>query len=160
MDWALPWYSSFGSAFNDDFHVTLDEAVALVEYHSRDKATHKQASMPWFSSGERHGVSVVLRDGDSIEHTDSTCARDTDRLNGMYNALDLTPLGRQEDREEPSGRSDTSDLGVGPPPRHILRQERWPGVVIQSIGTPSFEESRKETPDMRYMLLIDKDEAR
>jgi hypothetical protein len=32
--------------------------------------------------------------------------------------------------------------------------------VIQSIGTPSFEESRKETPDMRYMLLIDKDEAR
>jgi hypothetical protein len=44
----------------------LDEAVALVEYHSRDKATHKQASMPWFSSGELHGVSVVLRDGDSI----------------------------------------------------------------------------------------------
>jgi hypothetical protein len=32
--------------------------------------------------------------------------------------------------------------------------------VIQSIGTPSFEESRKETPDMRSMLLIDMDEER
>jgi hypothetical protein len=51
---------------NGDFHVTLDETVALVEYHSRDKATPKQASMPWFSSGELHGVSVFLRDGDSI----------------------------------------------------------------------------------------------
>jgi uncharacterized protein len=28
------------------------------------------------------------------------------------------------------------------------------------MGTPSFEESRKETPDMRYMLLFDEDEAR
>jgi hypothetical protein len=89
-----------------------------------------------------------------------TCARDTDRLNGTYNDLDLTPLGRQEGWEEPSGRGNTSALGVGPPPRHVLRQERWPGVVIQSIGIPSFEESRKETPDMRYMLLIYMDEER
>jgi hypothetical protein len=30
--------------------------------------------------------------------------------------------------------------------------------VNQSIRTPSFDESRKETPEMCYMLLIYKDE--
>jgi hypothetical protein len=35
---------------------------------------------------------------------------------------------------------------------------KWPGVAIQPIGTPSFGDSRKETPDMRYMLLIYRDE--
>ena len=36
MGWAVPWYSSFGSDFNYDFHVTLDPAVAPVEYNYRD----------------------------------------------------------------------------------------------------------------------------
>jgi predicted dithiol-disulfide oxidoreductase (DUF899 family) len=26
MGWTIPWYSSFGSDFNYDFHVTSDEA--------------------------------------------------------------------------------------------------------------------------------------
>jgi predicted dithiol-disulfide oxidoreductase (DUF899 family) len=111
MGWAFPWYSLFGSDFNYDFHVTLDEAIAPVEYNYRDKAMHEQAGMPWFTSGELHGVSVFLRDADSIYHTYSTYARGTDLLNGTYNYLDLTPLGRQEDWEEPPGRSDTSALG-------------------------------------------------
>jgi predicted dithiol-disulfide oxidoreductase (DUF899 family) len=28
MGWTFPWYSSFGSDFNYDFHATLDESVA------------------------------------------------------------------------------------------------------------------------------------
>lgn len=39
MGWTLPWYSSYGTSFNYDFHVTLDERVAPVEYDFRDKAT-------------------------------------------------------------------------------------------------------------------------
>jgi len=31
--WTFPWYSSYGSDFNYDFHVTLDESVAPVEYN-------------------------------------------------------------------------------------------------------------------------------
>jgi len=31
MGWIVPWYSSFGSDFNYDFHVTLDKAVATIE---------------------------------------------------------------------------------------------------------------------------------
>ena len=41
--WTFPWYSSFGSDFNYDFHVTLDEAVMPVEYNYRTKAEHEQA---------------------------------------------------------------------------------------------------------------------
>src|SRR5258708_34748343 len=33
MGWTIPWYASFGSDFNYDFHVTLDQAVAPVEYN-------------------------------------------------------------------------------------------------------------------------------
>jgi len=31
--WTFPWYSSYGSDFNYDFHVTLDESVAPLEYN-------------------------------------------------------------------------------------------------------------------------------
>jgi predicted dithiol-disulfide oxidoreductase (DUF899 family) len=30
MGWSFPWLSSFGSDFNYDFHVTLDEATGLA----------------------------------------------------------------------------------------------------------------------------------
>ena len=36
--WTFPWYSSYGSDFNYDFHVTLDESVAPVEYNYRTAA--------------------------------------------------------------------------------------------------------------------------
>jgi predicted dithiol-disulfide oxidoreductase (DUF899 family) len=38
-----------------------------------------------------------FREGDSIFHTYSTYARGLDLLDGTYNYLDLTPLGRQEE---------------------------------------------------------------
>src|SRR5947208_13418284 len=40
--WTFPWYSSGGSDFNYDFHVTLDESVAPIEYNYRDKAEHER----------------------------------------------------------------------------------------------------------------------
>jgi predicted dithiol-disulfide oxidoreductase (DUF899 family) len=103
MGCTLPWYSSFGSDFNYDFHVTLDEAVAPFEYNYRDKAELMQKGESYFTQGESHGLSVFLRDGGSIFHTYSTYARGTDLLAGTYNYLDLTALGRQEDWEEPAG---------------------------------------------------------
>jgi predicted dithiol-disulfide oxidoreductase (DUF899 family) len=110
LGWTVPWYSSFGSDFNYDFHVTLDEAVAPVEYNYRDKAELVQKGETYFTQGESHGLSVFLRDGDSMFHTYSIYARGTDLLAGTYNYLDLTPLGRQEDWEEPPGRSNSAFL--------------------------------------------------
>ena len=40
--WTFPWYSSFGSDFNYDFHVTLDESVAPVEYNYRTPEEHQR----------------------------------------------------------------------------------------------------------------------
>ena len=96
MGWSFLWYSSFGSDFNYDFDVTLDENVAPVEYNYRDKAAHEKAAMPWFTKGELPGLSVFLREGNAVFHTYSTYARGGDLLIGTYNYLDLTPLGRQE----------------------------------------------------------------
>jgi predicted dithiol-disulfide oxidoreductase (DUF899 family) len=101
MGWTIPWYSSFGSDFNYDFHVTTDERVAPVEYNYQDKATLEQKGQTYHLNGEQPGVSVFLRDDDGrIFHTYSAYARGLDMLGGTYVWLDLTPFGRQEDWED------------------------------------------------------------
>jgi predicted dithiol-disulfide oxidoreductase (DUF899 family) len=45
-------------------------------------------------------LSVFLRDGSDVYRTYSTTARGVDRLLFVYNILDLTPYGRQEDWED------------------------------------------------------------
>lgn len=74
-NWNLAWYSSFGSDFNADFHVTLDE-------------------------GESQGLSVFFRTDDGVFHTYSTYARGVESLTDAYPLLDTTPYGRQEDFED------------------------------------------------------------
>jgi len=102
--WTFPWYSSYGSDFNYDFHVTLDERVAPVEYNYRSKAEWEAAGVTGLE-GELHGTSVFLRDGDRVFHTYSTYARGTEQVGGTHYYLDMTALGRQEDWEEPRGRA-------------------------------------------------------
>jgi predicted dithiol-disulfide oxidoreductase (DUF899 family) len=75
MNWTVPWFSSYGSDFNEDFGVTDAE-------------------------GEKPGLSVFLRKGEHVLHSYSTSGRGVDILLGTYNYLDLTPMGRQEDWEE------------------------------------------------------------
>jgi predicted dithiol-disulfide oxidoreductase (DUF899 family) len=79
MGWTIPWYSSFGSDFNEDFGVTTE-------------------------AGETFGLSVFLRDGHRIFHTYFTDRRGFEYLASNWSYLDLTPLGRQEDWENsPAG---------------------------------------------------------
>ncbi len=98
--WSVPWYSSFGSDFNYDFHVTLDENVAPVEYNYRDKAEMEARNGPNLMEGEEHGLSVFFRLGDVGFHTYSAYARGTESLTDAYSLLDTTPYGRQEDFED------------------------------------------------------------
>ncbi len=105
--WTFPWYSSHGSDFNYDFHVTLDESVAPAEYSYRTLAELEQASPPGQvieQPMEGPGQSCFLRDGDAVFHTYSAYARGTEMVGGSYYYLDQTALGRQEDWEEPKGR--------------------------------------------------------
>ncbi|NUT08681.1 MAG: DUF899 domain-containing protein [Hamadaea sp.] len=97
MGWAMPWYSSFGSDFNYDFHVTLDEAIAPVEYNYKDKATLLAEGQSFFTEGEQGAVSVFLREGEDVFHTYSSYGWENDILHNTFNYLDLTPLGRQMD---------------------------------------------------------------
>jgi predicted dithiol-disulfide oxidoreductase (DUF899 family) len=102
--WDRPWYSSFGSDFNYDFHVTLDESVRPAQYNYRSKAEMEALKLPYPTKGEQHGLSVFFRIGDDVFHTYSTFGRGTESLTDSYALLDRTPYGRQEDFEHsPSG---------------------------------------------------------
>lgn len=92
--WNRPWVSSYGSDFNYDFHVTLDEKIRPAEYNYR----------PVTNTGEAHGLSVFFRLNDDVYHTYSSYARGVEGLVDAYRLLDVTPYGRQEDWEDsPSG---------------------------------------------------------
>ena len=107
MGWTFPWYSSHGSSFNYDFHVTLDPAVAPVEYNYKNQAELERKNPDWIGwAGEEHGVSAFLRRGERVFHTYSSYARGTEILMGTYQWLDLTALGRQEDEELQPRRGD------------------------------------------------------
>jgi predicted dithiol-disulfide oxidoreductase (DUF899 family) len=97
MGWSFPWYSSLGSDFNYDFHVTLDADVAPPEYNYRSPQELIDIGQGYFAGpGEKGGVSVFVRDGDTVLHTYSAYGASTDLLCGTDLYLDLTPLGRQD----------------------------------------------------------------
>jgi predicted dithiol-disulfide oxidoreductase (DUF899 family) len=108
-NWHFPWYSSYGSDFNYDFQATLDRSVKPVEYNFMQEHEIKRRGLDWMLEGsyEQPGHSVFLAiDGDAF-HTYSQYARGAESLGGSYYFLDLTPLGRQEDWEEPKGRAES-----------------------------------------------------
>jgi predicted dithiol-disulfide oxidoreductase (DUF899 family) len=114
--WTFPWYSSYGTDFNYDFGVTIDESVAPAVYNYRTKAEHEAAGTGYYLEGEQPieqpGLSVFLRVGDEVFHTYSNYARGGETVGGSYYFLDLTPLGRQEDWEEPKGRVESARRAV------------------------------------------------
>ena len=131
MGWTIPWYSSYGSDFNYDFHVSLDPSVAPVEYNFRDQAQLEQENPSWRGwSGEEQGVSAFLRSRDRIFHTYSCYSRGIDLLNGTYNWLDLTARGRQEDWQQPPGRGDDPSLSW------VRRHDEYEPAVIGGASTP------------------------
>jgi predicted dithiol-disulfide oxidoreductase (DUF899 family) len=71
MGWTLPWFSLAGNDFNADSGVTTG-----------------------------FGLSVFLRDGESVFRTYFTTGRGVEALGSVWTFLDLTPLGRQEDWED------------------------------------------------------------
>ena len=90
VGWTFPIYSSKGSDFNFDYHVSF-----TPEQMKAGKAEYNYRVDPVYLS-EAPGVSVFLRDGDRILHTYSAYARGLDILNVAYNYLDIVPKGRDE----------------------------------------------------------------
>jgi predicted dithiol-disulfide oxidoreductase (DUF899 family) len=95
MGWTVPWFSSAGSEFNVDFGLTTD-------------------------TGETFGLSVFLRDGDSVYRTYFTSGRGGEAAGTPWTFFDLTPLGRQETWEDsPDGWPQT------PPYRWWRRHDEY-----------------------------------
>ena len=115
--WQIPLYSSFGSDFNYDFHVTLDASVAPIQFNYRGPDELSDAGMDWMLNTEdqpmdQPGMSCFIRQGDAVFHTYSTFGRGTEQVGGAYGILDMTALGRQEDWEEPRGRSQIPSAAI------------------------------------------------
>jgi predicted dithiol-disulfide oxidoreductase (DUF899 family) len=84
MGWTIPWFSSGGSDFNDDFGVTREGGETTF------------------------GLSILVRDGDRVYRSYFTSGRGVEALGSVWSFLDLTPLGRQEEWEDtPEGRPQT-----------------------------------------------------
>lgn len=96
MGWSAPWYSSLGSDFNYDFHVTTDASIAPVEYNYRDQRALERSGQSYHARGEQPGVSVFLRDESAVFHSYSTYGRGLESFLSAYHYLDLTPIGRGE----------------------------------------------------------------
>jgi predicted dithiol-disulfide oxidoreductase (DUF899 family) len=108
--WDLPWYSSFGTSFNYDFGVTIDASVASAQYNYRTRSEYEARGSDFFAADqpfEMPGRSCFLQVDGTVYHTYSQYARGLESTGGSYYFLDLTALGRQEEWEEPKGRSDT-----------------------------------------------------
>lgn len=121
--WEFPWYSSYGSDFNYDFHATLDNRITPVLLHFRAEDELETAGTPWtrgpwtddMNGTEMPGISTFLRVDDDVFHTYSTYGRGIEEFHNGYPWLDLTALGRQEAWEEPQGRALPQGRQVGGP---------------------------------------------
>lgn len=123
MGWTAPWYSSFGSDFNYDFHTTLDETRGSTQWNYRDAAALVSAGKIPSAQGEYPGLHCFLRIGDDVFHTYSTYARGLEPLMTTCRLLDLTAYGRQEDWEDsPPGWPQVPTIS-GDWPRHHDRYE-------------------------------------
>jgi predicted dithiol-disulfide oxidoreductase (DUF899 family) len=107
--WDVPWYSSFGSDFNYDFGVTIDASRGFDEYNFRSLDEYASIGQESMKTAEQPydmpGRSCFLRVDARVFHTYSQYARGLESAGGSYYFLDLTALGRQEEWEEPKGRT-------------------------------------------------------
>jgi len=90
MGWHFDWYSSDGSDFNQDFHVS-----AAADEIASGKREYNFETVDYMD--EMPGISAFYRDAEGrIFHTYSTYARGLDVLLGTHHFLDLTAKGRDE----------------------------------------------------------------
>ncbi len=108
----IPWYSSGDSDFNYDFGVTIDASRGydefnfrtLDEYAAMGQQSMKTSDQPY----DMPGRTCLLQVGGRVFRTYSQYARGLESTGGSYYFLDLTALGRQEEWEEPKGRTDAA----------------------------------------------------
>jgi predicted dithiol-disulfide oxidoreductase (DUF899 family) len=94
MGWTFPWVSSFGSDFRYDF------GAAFTEEQQRDGTEYNFAHVD-HALPQREGMSSFVLEHGVVHHTYSTYARGVEQLIGTFGYLDVAPLGRNEDADNP-----------------------------------------------------------
>ncbi|MEH6633576.1 MAG: thioredoxin family protein [Halopseudomonas aestusnigri] len=94
LGWTFNFVSSGSNTFNQDFEVNFGS-----DHKPEDKITYNYRTTT-FPINDAPGISVFRKDNENvIYHTYSTYSRGLDNLNGAYHYIDLTPKGRNEDKE-------------------------------------------------------------
>ena len=110
--WQLPWYSCAGSGFSYDFGVTIDASRGFDQYNYRSLDQYAAAGQQGMTTADQPydlpGLSRFLQAGGRVFHTYSQYARGLESTGGSYYFLNLTALGRQEDWEQPNGRTQSA----------------------------------------------------
>ena len=120
MGWSFPWASSKGSDFNLDFHAGFTEEqqrTGNLEYNYRPGSVSSRTNeigakdeappagaefaamsgVDWATyTREAPGMSAFALEDGVVYHTYSAYERGLDAVWGMYQWLDLAPLGRNE----------------------------------------------------------------
>jgi predicted dithiol-disulfide oxidoreductase (DUF899 family) len=92
MGWSFPWVSAVGGDFNRDFGVWFPKSELAAGAKPYNYGTAD------FPSEDAPGASVFTRDETGqVFHTYSTYGRGLEAAIGMYQLVDLTPKGRDED---------------------------------------------------------------
>src|SRR5690349_19911194 len=121
MGWTFPWASSFGTDFNHDFLAGFTEEeqragagpynFGAMQLTSPAEAPTEGPLADWAATTgtdwatytrEEPGMSAFALEDGVVFHTYSAYARGLDGLWGMYQWLDRTPRGRNEERPDDS----------------------------------------------------------
>ena len=117
MGWSFPWASSFDSDFNYDFHAShtmeqqesgaLEYNFRVMDFRPSLEAGKKDGFLKEIASStgtdwatyrkESPGMSAFVLEDGIVYHTYSAYSRGLDGLWGMYQWLDRTPKGRNEE---------------------------------------------------------------
>jgi predicted dithiol-disulfide oxidoreductase (DUF899 family) len=91
MGWTFKWVSSGNTDFNYDYQASFTPAQL-----QSGTVFYNYADVP-AGPADREGLSVFYKnDAGEVFHTYSSYARGIDMVNGTYQLLDLTPMGRNE----------------------------------------------------------------
>jgi predicted dithiol-disulfide oxidoreductase (DUF899 family) len=109
--WDIPWYSTNDGDFSYDFGATIDASRGYDEFNYRSLDGYAAMGQESMRDSEQPydmpGRTCFLQVDGRVFRTYSVYARGLESTGGSYYFLDLTALGRQEDWEEPKGRSES-----------------------------------------------------
>ena len=107
----IRWYSTNDGDFSYDFGATIDASRGYDTYNYRSLDEYAALGEEGMRDSEQPydmpGRTCFLQVDGRVFRTYSVYARGLESTGGSYYFLDLTALGRQEDWEEPKGRSES-----------------------------------------------------